>query len=30
MQCCNKDVIIYFGANVSEFIRAIRSLYAYS
>ena len=25
IQCCNKDVIIYFGASVSEFIRAIRS-----
>ena len=25
MQCCNKHVIIYSGARVSEFIRAIRS-----
>ena len=25
IQCCNKDVIIYCGASVSEFIRAIRS-----
>ena len=25
MQCCNKRVIIYSGAHVSEFIRAIRS-----
>ena len=25
MQCCNKRVIIYSGARVSEFIRAIRS-----
>ena len=25
IQCCNKDVIIYSGASVSEFIRAIRS-----
>ena len=25
MQCCNKHVIIYFGARVSELIRAIRS-----
>ena len=27
---CNKDVIIYIGANVSEFIRAIRSLAQYT
>ena len=25
VQCCNKDVIIYSDASVSEFIRAIRS-----
>ena len=25
MQCCNKHVIIYSGARVSELIRAIRS-----
>ena len=25
MQCCNKHVIIYFGARVSGLIRAIRS-----
>ena len=25
MQCCNKHVIIYSGARVTEFIRAIRS-----
>ena len=25
MQCCNKHVIVYSGARVSEFIRAIRS-----
>ena len=25
IQRCNKDVIIYSGASVSEFIRAIRS-----
>ena len=25
IQCCNKDVFTLVGANVSEFIRAIRS-----
>ena len=30
MQCCNKHVIIYSGASVSELIRAIRSFIRFS
>ena len=29
VQCCNKGVIIYSGASVWEFVRAIRSIYKY-